>query len=144
MSAMLNPSMGQDELGEIAKQAGSQTPETRREINNASFSSGLNMPDLRSDEFNLPASKPAPFSEEEAPAGVKSLRQKHGNVSKVPALPEVDHVDIRKATVPGEFHETQDPFSSVGMYGGSRLKNEDVKNIGASHSRPSTRNSTIN
>eukprot|EP00529_Nitzschia_sp_RCC80_P008869 CAMPEP_0113486848 /NCGR_PEP_ID=MMETSP0014_2-20120614/25206_1 /TAXON_ID=2857 /ORGANISM="Nitzschia sp." /LENGTH=1175 /DNA_ID=CAMNT_0000380529 /DNA_START=258 /DNA_END=3785 /DNA_ORIENTATION=- /assembly_acc=CAM_ASM_000159 len=144
MSAMLNPSMGQDELGDIAKQAGSQTPETRREINNASFSSGLNMPDLRAEEIGLPPSKPAAFGADEAPEGVRTLRQKQPAPAKVPALPEVDHFDVRKATVPGEFHETQDPFSSVGMYGGSRLKNEDVKNIGPSHTRQGARHSTFN
>lgn len=139
LSSMLNPSLGQDEFSVIAAKALAQTPEATKQVFNASFSEFQVMPDLVAPSSTSVAvsSKAGAFpgTEVSGPpahhhkkAGTAAMSKKDRPV--VPAnLPQVDHVDIRKATIPGQFHKTEDPFSSQGMYGGSRLKNSDVKQI---------------
>jgi calcium-dependent protein kinase len=132
MSAMMNPSMGQDEMSIIAAKAQSKTPNSPREVFNNSFSAAQNMPDLSQDtiaklNFGIPP-KPVTLGSNHVKDAAIKARGKE-KVIVPPNLPQVDHVDVRKATVPGQFHKSLDPFSSAGMYGGSRLRDEAVNQI---------------
>ena len=122
MSAMMNPSMGQDELGDIATQIANmaQTPEVKKPI---SFFGNLDAPGLPSlTSFEgvpvSPGLQRRPKKRESAPVAM---------LGQPPTV--VDQSTLRKATVPGEFRKTQDPFSSDGMYGGARVCEIDVKRI---------------
>eukprot|EP00934_Nitzschia_sp_Nitz4_P008766 Nitzschia sp. Nitz4//scaffold154_size52827//22184//25178//NITZ4_006776-RA/size52827-snap-gene-0.3-mRNA-1//1//CDS//3329537308//8756//frame0 len=106
MSAMLNPSMGQEELGDIASKAAARTPEGTKQILNSSIGD-LNVPELQ-----------MPGPEEVAE-------------SEMPTLKAVKN-DMRTATVPGEFRVTKDPFGADGMYGGARIEQVDVREIATS------------
>jgi Ca2+-binding EF-hand superfamily protein len=126
MSAMMNPSLGQDEMDLLAAKATSQTPNSPRDVFNSSFSAVHNMPDLSQGTIAKNLGVPP------KPSGHGGDRDNEAALEKescVPNLPQVDHVDTRKATVPGQFHKTTDPFSSQGMYGGSRLRDEAVNQI---------------
>ncbi|KAL3925767.1 MAG: hypothetical protein SGILL_000185 [Bacillariaceae sp.] len=136
MSAMMNPSFTQDEMGAIAAKATAHTPHSPREVFNNSFSAAHNMPDLSQEAVAKNLGIPP------KPEGHRrnTHKTKQPSPTVPPNLPQVDHVDMRKATVPGQFRKTTDPFSSQGMYGGSRLKNEDVNQIqGQPTERPSPR-----
>jgi hypothetical protein len=115
MSGMLISSMGQDELGDIALQAASKTPDPTKSVFHASMNGiSLDMPSLKE---GVPTTPHAPL----AP-----------RVSKTPVGPPVPVVEdkgLRAATVPGEFRKTQDPFSLDGMYGGARISTRDVNQI---------------
>jgi len=143
MSAMMNPSLGQDEMGLIASKATAKTPDSQREVLNNSFNAIHNMPDLGAGEEGESklSSKPAAFLGPTGSEGEKesSSSQKHEKNVMPPNLPEIDHVSVRKATVPGQFHKTLDPFSSRGMYGGSKLNNESVRQIQGPGSMPTKR-----
>jgi Ca2+-binding EF-hand superfamily protein len=145
MTAIMNPSFGQDEFGAIADKALSQTPDVSKQVFSNSFSALQAMPDLtapkgapigasRSEGLK---SKPAGFpgADGGVPHHHKKVAGPKESVVVPPNLPTVDHVDIRKATVPGKFHKTEDPFGSQGMYGGSRLKDEDVNQISIASSK---------
>lgn len=124
MSAMMNPSLGQDDLADIVAKA-ARTPEAAKDIMNASLND-IGMPDLKR---AIPTTGRGRRSENGvAPPNVSI-------VTTVDAGPSV-HVSsgktIRKATVPGEFHQTKDPFSSDGMYGGARIGLVDVNQIKSS------------
>lgn len=127
MSAMMNPSFTQDEMGAIAAKATSHTPNSPRDVFNSSFSDVHNMPDLSQEaiakDIGIPPKPSGDRKKQPSPTVQKEVTM------VPPNLPQVDHVDTRKATVPGQFRKTTDPFSSQGMYGGSRLKNEDVNQI---------------
>ncbi|KAG7338289.1 protein kinase domain containing protein [Nitzschia inconspicua] len=129
MSAMMTPSMGQDEVGLLAAKAHSKTPNSPREVFNNSFSAAQAIPDLSQEpiarlSFGIPPEDGGDHQNEPA---TKALAKESQHVP--PNLPQVDQGDIRKATVPGQFHKTLDPFSSAGMYGGSRLRDEAVIQI---------------
>jgi hypothetical protein len=109
MSAMLNPSMGQDELGVIAILA--QTPDVQKTIFGDSSLRHIHVPDL-----SMPPTKPK-ARPDEAPS--------KDEPSPIPSLEVIDKT-LRKATVPGDFRKTKDPFSASGMYGGARMSNVDV------------------
>jgi hypothetical protein len=117
MSAMMAGSMTQDELGDISKLAGhSQTPNPQRSIFSESLSSGLGLDMPSFIEGVQSAAPPLPLLMGD---------------SNVP-VPVVDMAEeIRLATVPGEFRKTLDPFSSDGMYGGSRMSAKLVTDIQA-------------
>ena len=102
MSAMMNASLGQDELSIIAAKAGQHSLKTA----NAVFDSAL--PDLV-ESADLAETTTMP-----------TLRQSMPD-SYGPPINVVDVDMIRKATVPGEFHQTKDPFRSDGMYGRARI-----------------------
>lgn len=141
MSAMMNPSMGQEELGDLATRAAAKTPEANRETMNNSFSAVHDMPDLSIS--GMGDGKPKLAFKPTAIGGSGSDHKKQPADMLPPNLPEVDHVDVRKATVPGRFHKTLDPFSSQGMYGGARLQNEAVSQIqSAAHPTSSRRHTT--
>jgi len=117
MSAMMNPSLGQDELAELAAKA-AKSPEAKNEIMNASLN-----------EIGLPELK-----EEAMGSAITSKTAKAASIAGMEAGPSVHVIDkmLRKATVPGEFHQTKDPFSSDGMYGGARIGMLDVNQIKSS------------
>jgi hypothetical protein len=118
MSAMLNPSMGQDELGEIAIAA--FTPDVKKTIFGDSSLSDIHVPDLSFPPINAkPNAKPSEPS--------SSKKDEH---SSIPSLEVIDKT-LRKATVPGDFRRTNDPFSLSGMYGGARMSNVDLRQIRA-------------
>jgi Ca2+-binding EF-hand superfamily protein len=142
MSAMMNPSMGQEELGAIATRAAAKTPEANREIMNSSFSSVHDMPDLSISGMGDGKAKLA-FKPTSMAGGGSEHKMKPEDVLP-PNLPEVDHVSVRKATVPGKFHKTTDPFSLQGMYGGARLQNEAVSQIQSPSHPISSRHHTTN
>jgi len=148
MSAMLSPSMGQEELGDIAAAAAwSKTPDSKRSVQHYDFEGVEGLPDL-STKGGLVTVGGLPLSL--APrslsghGGMPSTRVSTGLIdlkprsahrdhvssdktgaiatnadvaAAIPNLPEVDHKDLRKATVPGRFLTTEDPFSTSGMYG---------------------------
>jgi len=136
MSAMMSPSLGQDEMGEAAKLAAlSQTPDSVRSTQRYNFDGVEGLPDLspkalgdfgsNNNTINL---APRPGMTQRRPS---SSRQIRSNVEKVtsptvldksaapatPNLPQIDHKSLRKPTVPGRFLKTEDPFSASGMYG---------------------------
>jgi hypothetical protein len=101
MSAMMNASLGQDELSIIAAKAGQPSLKTA----NTGFASAL--PDLV---------ESADVAETTTMPTLRLSMTDNG-----PPINVVDVDMIRKATVPGEFHQTKDPFRSDGMYGRSRI-----------------------
>ena len=108
MSAMMNPSMEQDELGTTAKVA--QTPDVKKSVKtDYEQFAAIDLPDLG----RPPKRVSAPIQGAAKPA------------------PDVSVIDkaLRKATVPGQFRQTHDPFGLTGMYGGSRMTNVDVHQI---------------
>lgn len=117
MSSMMNPSLGQDELAVIVSKA-ALTPEGSKNLLNASFNDLGEFPDLKG--MVNGAALPAPTKTEDVTT-----------VDSVAARPSIQMVDktLRKATVPGHFHQTKDPFSSDGMYGGARIGLVDVNQI---------------
>jgi hypothetical protein len=121
LNAMLNPSMGQDEMGEIARKAHFHTPEPAKNMRGRFSEKGLEVPDLRLEKFEKDVN---PHEHANAPMSTVVVGNKQSPVD-VPSLELIDKV-VRKATVPGEFRETKDPFSSDGMYGGSRINTIDV------------------
>lgn len=106
MSAMMNPSLGQDELGEIAAKA-HKTPDVPRHVRRDEDMSHLAAPVLQS-------AQTAPICKED-----------------IEGRPSVNVVDrtLRNPTVPGQFHQTKDPFSSDGRYGSIRMGMVDVNQI---------------
>jgi hypothetical protein len=135
MSAIMNPSMGQDEMSLLASKASSQTPNSPREVFNNSFSAAQNMPDLSEEaigkiNIGIPSMPKTGGVAGSYPKNqLATVAQGNDDVMLPPNLPQVDHCDVRKATVPGQFQKTLDPFSSSGMYGGSRLRDEAVSQI---------------
>jgi hypothetical protein len=132
MSAMMNPSLGQDELAGIVAKA-VKTPQTAKETLNASLSdfglSDFGVPDLKmpvAAPFTAMAPHP-PGPHATPPVGPT----KAASVAVIETGPSVRVVDksLRKATVPGQFHQTKDPFRSDGMYGGARISLVDVNQI---------------
>jgi hypothetical protein len=129
MSAMMNPSMGQEELGDIAILA-SKTPDTTKNILHAS---------LRDFEIPLMPAIGGSLMGGGSPPSPPRHGHGHGRPPKsvsvvvptgeAPPIPVVDKDYPRNATVPGEFRKTQDPFGSSGMYGGARMSSVDVNQI---------------
>ncbi len=117
MSAMMNPSLGQDELAVIVAKS-ANTPEAAKIILNASFNDLGAVPDLKS--TTIPELPPAIMNSNE---DVEAESFAPG-----PSIERVDQI-VRKATVPGQFHQTKDPFSYDGMYGGARIGLVDVNQI---------------
>uniref|UniRef100_A0A7R9ZP24 Uncharacterized protein n=1 Tax=Craspedostauros australis TaxID=1486917 RepID=A0A7R9ZP24_9STRA len=103
MSEMMSGSLGQDELSLITAKIGSVTPKTDKSIFQQS-TGNIGLPELT--EGQVASAPPMPVLS--------------SHVS-IPEVKVVDRPDIRKATVPGNFQKTQDPFSSVGLYGAARL-----------------------
>jgi len=146
MSAMLSPSMGQDELGRIATEAAwSQTPDSKRSVQHYNFEGIEGLPDLSTRGGGLPPANlktslalrttviGEPIKRRNS-SGQRPLRNNSGQrplptipmapltakedpASSIPNLPQVDHKSVRKATVPGRFLKTEDPFGASGMYG---------------------------
>lgn len=108
MSAMMNPSLGQDEMTMIAAKA-AQSPDATKLILNSSLTNFASVPELPKTTRPLPLPPKLPKA----------------------VLPPVDVVDksVRKPTIPGQFHHTKDPFSMDGMYGGARINAVDVNQI---------------
>lgn len=114
MSALINPSLGQDELANIASKS-AQSPEATKKLFNSSLNDFGTVPELNEVAKTFGSEGQSDFAIPSDP----------------PVRPSIQMVDknIRKATVPGEFHETKDPFSSDGMYGGARIGMLDVNQI---------------
>ncbi|KAL3913930.1 MAG: hypothetical protein SGILL_006299, partial [Bacillariaceae sp.] len=100
MSAMMNPSLGQDEMGLIAAKATSHTPNSPRDVFNSSFSAVHNMPDLSQEAMAKNLGIPPKPSGHRGKTDKKKQPSPSTMESSVPNLPQVDHVDMRKATVP--------------------------------------------
>lgn len=138
MSAMMSPSMGQDELSEVATLAAlSQTPDSKRSTAQYNFDEVDFLPDLspkamanfgmdNGDTLNLaPRTGGTQRRHSSRPIRVKvenlnsaTAAPADSAVSATPNLPQIDHKSLRKPTVPGQFLKTADPFSASGMYGG--------------------------
>jgi len=121
MSAMMNPSLGQDELGEIALKC-SQTPDVSKRVTQDFLTTslkGLEIPSLK--KANLPPLR----KKERLPCTPTEIAAIEG---LAPSVVEVDH-SLRKATVPGQFRKTEDPFGADGMYGFTRISAKDVSQI---------------
>lgn len=130
MSAMMNPSLGQDELSNIVI-AATRTPQGAREMLNASLTD-FGVPDLSKPvTAPLSARLPRPTGPRPQPVGAIQSSSVVAGVEMGPSVHVVDK-SIRKATVPGQFHQTKDPFSSDGMYGGARISMVDVNQITSS------------
>jgi len=126
MSAMMSPSMTQDEMGEAALQAWSQTPDSKRTTATYDFAGAEALPDL-----SMTNDKRLPLAPRTTSGGTR--RRHSGNRIQVqvdslaaiddaaapstPNLPQIDHKSLRKPTVPGQFMKTEDPFGASGMYG---------------------------
>merc|ERR1711865_814540 len=126
MSAMMNPSMGQEEMGGIAAMAvHAQTPDSKRSTIECSFDGVNGLPDLSS------SGKEWSTSPSLAPKLTSNIQPRRGsskrvqidtsaieinNVPTTPDLPEIDLKCVREPTVPGQFQKTVDPFSASGMY----------------------------
>ena len=100
-----------------AKAQASTTPDVSKKVMaqfNASLNN-LNMPELPGTKQTTPT----------IPAKATSMAMIEG------LAPPVAFVDksLRKATVPGQFHKTEDPFGADGMYGGARINAVDVNQI---------------
>jgi calcium-dependent protein kinase len=121
LNAMLNPSLGPDEMGEIARKAHFHTPQPVKNMQGGLSGEALEVPDLRSKSSEQDVN---PHEHKNAPMSTVVVGKKQSTVD-VPSLELIDKA-VRKATVPGEFRETKDPFSSDGMYGGSRINTIDV------------------
>lgn len=128
MSAMMNPgnSMGQEELGTIAAFA-SKTPDATKRMLASSIAS-INVPDLKKPDDNPSQLKPRI---EPVEAQMRALEAQMRAQQEGPSVAVFDKT-LRKATVPGQFHKTQDPFSADGMYGGARISAVNVNQISAS------------
>jgi hypothetical protein len=140
MSAMMNPSMGEEELGNVAFQA-SKTPDVSKKLFNASLTDiEVDMPDLK--QPNLASMKPPKHMGN----GNGHQRKSVGGVAVIeglsPSVVEVVDKSLRKATVPGQFRTTQDPFRSDGMYGGARIGALTVNQISATTVSNQPRNSS--
>jgi len=115
MSAMMNPSFGQDEMAAIIARASHASPDIERTI------------------FDSSASRLPPIPN-------MSTQTAHFNPNTTTIGPSIDVVDptmFRNATVPGQFQQTTDPFSSDGMYGGARVDMIDVNQIMTTATRSS-------
>lgn len=121
LNAMLNPSLGQDEMGEIARKSHLRTPEPIKNMKGPLSGANFEAPDLRSKSFEQDLK---PHEHDVTPKTQVVVGSKQGMV-EVPSLELIDKA-LRKATVPGEFRETSDPFGADGMYGGSRINTIDV------------------
>ena len=108
LNAMLSPSYGQDEMVEVAKRA-TLTPTLSRSVRAALEADTMEVPDLKSKSFEEGTSM-----------------DENQVIAEVPSLELIDKA-IRKATVPGEFRETADPFGVNGLYGAAQRKSTDVK-----------------
>mmetsp|Transcript_3993 Transcript_3993/g.11384 ORF Transcript_3993/g.11384 Transcript_3993/m.11384 type:complete len:1156 (+) Transcript_3993:1893-5360(+) len=138
MSAMLSPSMGQEELGDIAVAAAwSKTPDSKRTVNHYDFDGVEGLPDLSlkvgpGTGGNLPialaprrtslggSAGPVSIAKQTGSTPTRVTSVGKGDASASPAitnLPQIDHKALRKATVPGQFLKTEDPFGSSGIYG---------------------------
>lgn len=113
LNAMLSPSYGQDEMVEIAKRA-TYTPTLSRSVR-AALEAGT----LEADTLEVPDLKSKSFEE-------GTSMDENQVIAEVPSLELIDKA-IRKATVPGEFRETADPFGVNGLYGAAQRKSTDVK-----------------
>eukprot|EP00980_Cylindrotheca_fusiformis_P000369 scaffold91_cov127-Cylindrotheca_fusiformis.AAC.29 len=118
LNSMLNPSVGSDGVDPTRK----FTPEPVKKMHGGFSGEALNAPDLRSKSFE----------QDIIDGGQKDGTQKTkvivGNRQGMVEIPSLELIDkaVRKATVPGEFRETSDPFGADGMYGGSRINTIDV------------------
>ena len=127
MSAMMNPSMSQEEMGQIAVMAAaSQTPDSKRCTVECDFDGVPCLPDLSppksaklSSTTTGPSLAPKRKSlEKNIQIDPSSLLKHEAIISPIPPpnLPELDLKTLRKATVPGQFKKVQDPFAASGMY----------------------------
>mmetsp|Transcript_9712 Transcript_9712/g.10454 ORF Transcript_9712/g.10454 Transcript_9712/m.10454 type:complete len:1083 (-) Transcript_9712:318-3566(-) len=126
MSAMMNPSMGQEEMGGIAAMAvHAQTPDSKRSTIECSFDGVDGLPDLSSSgkEWSTSPSLVPKLTSNIQPRRGSSKRVQIdtsaieiNNVPTTPDLPEIDLKCVREPTVPGQFQKTVDPFSASGMY----------------------------
>jgi hypothetical protein len=128
LNAMLNPSLGQHEIG-VSFQ--SMTPDISKRLRDVSSEELIPIPDLRSKSFEQEESVHAFHGNNRANVPATKSKQ---NSSEVPSLELIDKA-IRKATVPGVFRESLDPFGSDGMYGGSRISGIDVNALRDSASK---------
>lgn len=125
MSAMMTPSMGQEEMGGIAAMAvHAQTPDSKRSTIECSFDGVDGLPDLPT------VDKEWSTSPSLAPKLTSVIQQRRSSGKRVqidtsaieinnvptPDLPEIDLKCVREPTVPGQFKKTEDPFSASGMY----------------------------
>lgn len=123
MSAMM--SLGQDEMGEIAALAVSQTPDSKRSTIVCSFDGVEGLPDLsmagKKGSTNLSlAPKPTGIVvQQRMNSGQKIIIDTSAiehNGGPTPNLPDIDLKSVRRPTIPGQFKKTADPFSASGMY----------------------------
>lgn len=135
MSAMMSPSLSQDEMGEAARLAMlSQTPDSKRSTFEYSFEGVEGLPDFPSNPSKDSGPSLAPRTQRrnsghriqvqagpqrrssgqriQVPESVKALDDSTSSL-----VPAIDLKSLRKPTVPGQFKKTEDPFSASGMYG---------------------------
>ena len=130
MSAMMNPSLDKEEFGTIPARA-TKTPDLSRTRKHPSIVDGnldmLAMPSLNIAQANLSPEmvSVAKLGKSEPNIGAEGLS---------PSVAVVDKEAFRKATVPGHFRKTHDPFSADGMYGAARINQIDVQSISKKNS----------
>ena len=135
MSAMMSPSMTQDEMGEIAKLSMlSQTPDSKRSTFEFNLEGVEGLPEFPKNPSPDVKTSLAPRAQrrhsghriqfEGAPQRRSSANriQIPESVAKLddatPNLaPQIDLKSLRKPTVLGRFLKTEDPFSASGFYG---------------------------
>mmetsp|Transcript_57303 Transcript_57303/g.116658 ORF Transcript_57303/g.116658 Transcript_57303/m.116658 type:complete len:1133 (+) Transcript_57303:288-3686(+) len=143
MSAMMSPSMGQEEMGEIAALAAfSSTPDSKRStFHHTDFDGVEGLPDLstrEAKESSSPGNNKLTLAPRITAAHTRNggLQRRHsghrmtvnveneptstaidqGVPAATPNLPQIDHKSLRRPTVPGQFLKTEDPFGAAGMY----------------------------
>ena len=124
MSAMM--SLGQDEMGEIAALAVSQTPDSKRSTILLSFDGVEGLPDLSiagkkgSTKSSLVPKPTGMVVQQRKNSGqhitIDTSAMEHDG-GPTPNLPDIDLKSVRRPTIPGQFKKTADPFSASGMYG---------------------------
>jgi len=133
MSAMLSPSLTQDEMGETARLAMlSQTPDSKRSTFEYSFEGVEGLPDFPSNPSPDSGPSLTPRAQRrhsghriqavpqrrssgqriQVPESITALDDSTSNL-----VPEIDLKSLRKPTVPGQFKKTEDPFGASGLYG---------------------------
>jgi hypothetical protein len=136
MSAMMSPSMTQDEMGEVSALAMlSQTPDSKRSTVAYDFEGFIGLPELPTGGPVELGTNLAPRTQRRNSGKIQpgSQRRNSGHriqvpesistataiedTSSTPNLPQIDHKSLRKPTVPGQFLKTNDPFGATGLYG---------------------------
>lgn len=129
MSAMMSPSMTQQDMGEVA--AFAKTPDSKRSTCAYNFEGVDALPEFptqgsmdsggvlapRAQRRNSGTPRRNSGTRIQVPESIATAAASE-DTSSTPNLPQIDHKSLRKPTVPGQFKKTADPFSASGMYHG--------------------------